>query len=319
MEKTDTNNRIKTYVVHGFLESGKTSYIQECIFNGFFHKHGSTLIVSFEDGVEEYDTDRLRQFRTDVVLYEGREDISAFFASALEKYSPDRIYIEMNDMITGLREQLPPVLDIVFTVTLIDGKTLPLYFNNMRQILQNMITDSQMAIINRCEIKEDLAPYGIPFRIMNRNCDYIWLSPMGYSEKAFGRLLPYDLSASSLRIQDDDYAVFHLDAHENPQSYDGKTVSFLAQIRTIDEKIRLGRSVMTCCLQDIQFLGFTCSVLETTPSELREGMWVYLTAKMQAAEGRYHVKTICLTDCLLQPHKAPAESIIGLRRVSPVS
>lgn len=306
--------QIKTYVVNGFLDAGKTSYIEECIFGGFFHKRGSTLILSFEEGETEYDVEKLREFRTEVVFHDGEEDVSAFCRSALERYCPDRVYVEMNAMRDNLREQLPEALQIVFTVTLIDGTTLPLYYSNMRQLLQNMISVSDMAVFNRCPDKEALAEYSVPFRLMNRGCDFLWQSEMGYSEKAFGRMLPYDIGSGHLDIREEEYAVWHLDSHENPAAYEGKSFTFVAQVRQRDDLpegcVFLGRFVMTCCIRDIQFLGFVCEYPKGDP--LRDGSWVRVTAQAYLRDGRHHTRCIALRASDLQLSPPPAQLVLGL-------
>ena len=306
-------DRVKAYIVNGFLDAGKTRYIQECVFGGFFHKRGSTLILAFEEGETEYDEEKLRGFRTEVA-YCGEEDAASFCTAALERFRPDRVYVEMNAMREGLRESLPEELQVVFTVTLLDGTTLPLYYNNMRQLVQNMIAASDMAIFRRCPDKAALSPYAVPFRLMNRRCDFLWQSEMGYSEKAFGRQLPYDIAASRLEIREEDYPVWHLDSHENPAAYEGKTVTFDAQVRSRDDLPEgcrfLGRSVMTCCIRDIQFLGFVCECPES--DALREGSWVRVTAEALLREDRYHAGTIVLRATDLRPSPAPGQQVLGL-------
>lgn len=308
-------DRIPTYLVHGFLDAGKTSYIQEQIFGGFFHKRGSTLILAFEDGETPYDLDRLRDFRTEVAFCDGSEDVAGFCSAAVGRCRPDRIYVELNAMTPGLRERLPDILDVVFTVTLIDGTTLPLFYTNMRQPLQNMIADSHMAVFNRCADKDRLSSYGVPFRLMNPRCDFLWQSPMGYSEKAFGRLLPYDIGSPQLVISASDYPVFHLDSHENPQNYDGKTVCFDAQIvprQDLPEGcVWLGRSVMTCCLLDIQFLGFECSVPDA--SALSQGCWLRVTADALLSSDRYRAPLLRLKLRRAERIAAPEQTVIGLQ------
>ena len=304
---------IKTYIVNGFLDAGKTHYIQECIFGGFFHKRGSTLILAFEEGETEYDEEKLRAFRT-AVAYCGEEDAASFCAAALERFRPDRVYVEMNAMREGLRESLPPELHVVFTVTLLDGSTLPLWYNNMRQLVQNMIAVSDMAIFRRCPDKAALSPYAVPFRLMNRRCDFLWQSELGYSEKAFRLLLPYDISAPYLDIREEDYPVWHLDSHENPAAYEGKTVTFDAQVRPRDDLpegcLFLGRSVMTCCVRDIQFLGFVCEIPEGEAP--REGSWVRVTAQVCCREDRYRTRTVALKAPELRPAPAPERQVLGL-------
>ena len=41
---------VETRLVCGFLDAGKTTYIQDCILHDYFHKYGETLILSTEDG-----------------------------------------------------------------------------------------------------------------------------------------------------------------------------------------------------------------------------------------------------------------------------
>ena len=72
------NQKIDTRLVYGFLEAGKTYFIQDCILQDYFHKYGTTLILCFEQGEQEYDTDILLEKKTTVVYYEGEKDISCF-------------------------------------------------------------------------------------------------------------------------------------------------------------------------------------------------------------------------------------------------
>lgn len=307
---------VSTTLVYGFLDSGKTSYIQDCIYSGYFHRHGTTLILAFEEGEIEYDSDRLRDYRTEVLYFDDTETSGEFCSRAVERFHPDRVYIEMNIMKEGLREQLPSFLDVVFTVTLLDGATLPLYYNNLRQHLQNMIAASDMTIFNRCPAKEELKQYSVPFRLMNSRCDFIRQSAMGYSEKAFPRYLPFDPEASLLEIPDDFYAAWHLDTQDEPEKYAGRTVSFDAQYRGRDDVpegfVFLGRSVMTCCIMDIQFLGFDCAAEGTESLRFREGDWFHVEAEAFLRTNRYGVKYVALKPHALTPIAPPAQSIIGL-------
>ena len=44
---TQMDKQIDTRLIYGFLESGKTTYIQDCIVHDYFHKYGTTLILCF--------------------------------------------------------------------------------------------------------------------------------------------------------------------------------------------------------------------------------------------------------------------------------
>jgi len=50
---------IPVYLFSGFLESGKTKFIQETLEDKRFHKKERTLVLVCEEGVEEYDSSRI--------------------------------------------------------------------------------------------------------------------------------------------------------------------------------------------------------------------------------------------------------------------
>ena len=151
---------------------------------------------------------------------------------------------------------------------------------------------------------------------MNSRCDFIWQSPMGYSEKAFPRYLPFDPTAPRIEIPDEFYAAWHLDTQDEPEKYAGRIVSFEAQLRNRDDLpdgyVFLGRSVMTCCLLDIQFLGFACFPADTDHQDFREGDWFHVEAEVILLENRYKVKCAALRANSMEPVPPPAKSIIGL-------
>ena len=248
---------INTYLVRGFYESGKSNYIEDCLKNDFFYKRGKTLLVLFEDGEEEFDEEFLLSRNTELAIYPGAGDPVQFLTEQLEQYQPDRLYLEDNIMLPELVENLPEALRIVFTITIIDGSTLDLYYRNLRQQLQNMIKSSDQVIFNRCPRREQLDPYANTFRVMNSQAVYLWEGPGGYHEKAFGVMVPYDIGAGQLTLTEEDFVPFYLDSLEKPQNYEGKEILLPALLlQEIDGKLRAGRYVMTCCAADIQFLSF---------------------------------------------------------------
>ena len=73
-----------------------------------------------------------------------------------------------------------------------------------------------------------------------------------------------------------------MDCQDEPQKYTGKTVRFLAQVcqtnRAGKNSFVPGRFAMTCCVQDIQFVGFPCSY--DGYKALEQRAWVRVTAKV---------------------------------------
>lgn len=302
---------IKTTLVNGFLDAGKTTYIQDCIFHDFFHKRGTTLILCFEQGETEYDEEALRQFRTETAYYEGGEDITAFCLRCIELHCPDRIFVEMNAMSEALREQLPSRMEIVFSTTLIAAETLELYARNMRQLLQNMIVGADLVTFNRCGDKEQLAPYSQLFRLMNRKATYLWESPMGYHEKAFDIFVPFDLEQSELTLAGSDLVPFILDALSRPEHYEGKKLRFLCQAGVSGEEADMfiaGRTVMTCCLADVQFMGIPCRL--PPGQSIRPRSWLDLTAEAVLTHDAYGQKRLTLVPLQLTPAGPPENRIL---------
>lgn len=260
---------IDTRLVCGFLNAGKTTYIQDCIFNDYFHKYGSVLILSFEEGEQPYDLEALRKYRATVAVYEGGESVFDFCAHAIADYQPDRVYVEMNAMMPELRQQLPETLDITFVTLWMEWETLGLYIANWRQMIARMVSEAQQVTFRGCPSKEPLAPYANAFRLMNCKAIYLRQDPMGYHEKAFDLFLPYSLDSDSIEIAEPDYLAFFLDAADHPEHYDGKRLRFTDPVELrhdgSDRAAKVGRVVMTCCMADLQFMGL--SLTEDQPHE----------------------------------------------------
>lgn len=266
-----------TRLVCGFLNAGKTAYIQDCIFHDFFHNYGSVLILCFEEGELSYDLERLRNYRAAVAYYDRNESVADFCARAIAAHRPDRIYVEMNAMMPKLRQQLPDTLDITFVTLWMEWATLGLYMANWRQMIAAMVSEAQQVTFRGCPSREQLAPWANAFRLMNRKAIYLRQDPMGYHERAFDLFLPYSLDSDVIEIAERDYLAFCLDAADHPEHYDGKRLCFSDPVELRhdgpDKTAKVGRVVMTCCMADLQFMGF--SLTEDQP---RDG-WFTLEAR----------------------------------------
>ena len=75
-----------------------------------------------------------------------------------------------------------------------------------------------------------------------------------------------------------------MDAMDNPKKYDHKKVRFLALVyNPADGKLRRnvfvpGRFAMTCCAEDIQFIGLKCKYDKAV--EIPHKSWIYITAEI---------------------------------------
>ena len=288
------NEGIETRLVYGFLDAGKTSYIRDCIQNDYFFKYGTTLILCFEQGEEEYDEEALTARRASVAYYEGNEDVSTFCRRCIEDTRPDRVYVEMNTMMPDLREQFPDSMTVTSAVTWIDWTTLPLYFRNFKQMMQQMVAVSQQITFRDCPSKELLEPYAQPFRLMNQTASYLRQDPMGYHERAFDLFLPYSLEVNEITITEGNYLPFWLDAFDHPEHYDGKTLRFSdpLELRRSDagDPWSAGRVVMVCCMADLQFMAFALE----DDGEISPGGWVVFEAVARIGIDEYGQKRLKL-------------------------
>ena len=310
------NDGIETRLVYGFLGAGKTTYIRETIQNDFFDKYGSTLILCFEQGEEEYDTSSLSGRRTLVRYYDGTEDVGAFCSRIIEETNPDRIYVEMNTMMDNLRSQLPGSMKSTFAITLIDWSTMPVYFRNFRQMFQGMVTDSHQVIFRGCPSRELLVPYSQPFRLMNQTATYLRQDPMGYHERAFDRYLPFSLEKEKITISEENYLPFWLDAFDHPKHYQGKTLLFVdpLELRRSESEgfFSVGRVVMVCCMADLQFMSLKLDG-DGIPAD---GGWVTLEANARVGRDEYGRPQLQLRADRIHLAPAPNLPILDISRLT---
>ncbi len=307
---------IPVYVINGFIGSGKTTYINKAIAKDFFYKRGSTLILSFEQGEQEYDCQMLQKHNTSIEYYEGGQSVAAFCEKMIEQYQPDRLYLETNCMM----EELWPVINdfkVVFCLCFISGESLEMLYRSLRNYLSRMVADANMVIFNRCE-KEELAAYATTFQLLNPKADYLWQSAMGYSEQAFGIILPFDLNQQHFDIDETIYPNWYLDGLDNPDHYQDREMEFDCQLRIEqykDETIyRLGRLVMTCCLADISFLGFKVSYPENEGflKDCHDGIWLHVVTKGDIVVDKYRQSSLQLKIVKLEKIAPCENKVIGI-------
>ena len=138
-------------------------------------------------------------------------------------------------------------------------------------------------VFNRFKPGTDQMPYHKLVRAVSRRADIAYEEPSGkvvYDD--IQDPLPFDLSAPIVEIGDDDYAEWYRDMSEEPKKYEGKTVRFkgksLVRRRLPKGTFVIGRHVMTCCVEDIQFAALVCK-WDKADSVTDEG-WMKLTAKV---------------------------------------
>ena len=284
MEEDDV--RVPVYLVNGFLEGGKTSFLRFTVAQEYFDIDEPTLLILCEEGEEEYDLRELADHDTRLEIVEDQEHFNEGFLQKLEEiYQPGRVLIEYNGMWqTGRLHQmeLPEGWEIVQQITTIDASTCQVYMNNMKSLFMDMVRDSELVIFNRCTPELPLASFRRNIKAVNQRSEIIFEDEKGELDNIFEEEMPFDLDAPVVDIPLEGYGIWYLDALEHTDRYLGKTLRFRAQVmkdRRIGHGIFVpGRMAMACCEEDTSFIGFICK--SDQAETLRNGQWITLTAKL---------------------------------------
>ncbi len=253
---------IPVFLINGFLESGKTTLIKDVISSNFASQAGRTLIVTCEEGEVEYEDEFLNKYNVDLVTVESQDIMTKAWFTKLDKtYEPARVVIEFNSFFKFELLDLPRGYVLGQTITLIDATTFNIYFNNMKQIFSDMVKYADLIIFNRTDDIKELATFRRMVRAFNPNAQIAFEKNDGSMSDTLVEDLPYDLSSDKLDLNDSEYPTFYMDAFDNYERYFNKEISFIARLEEIegvdDKSIFIpGRKVMTCCANDVRFLGF---------------------------------------------------------------
>lgn len=303
------------YVINGFLESGKTEFICYTLAQPYFQIKGRTLLIVCEEGEVEYDEKLLARSRTDMVVIDEEEDFNTSHLIELEKkYRPERIIIEYNGMWNFKNMKLPWHWTVEQQITTVDASTFPMYFTNMKSLLAEMIRKSEMIIFNRCDGVEDLSVYKRNVKAINQQADIIFEDSQGEVNQIFEDDLPYNLNDPIIELDNQGYGIWYLDSLDNLDRYIGKTIQFTAMVLKPMEFPKgffiPGRMAMTCCAEDMAFLGFACEYEKA--DTLTEKQWVKVTAKVAKEYfADYEGEGPVLKAISVEQTKAPKEPVIS--------
>ena len=128
--------QIPIYLFNGFLESGKTKFIQETLQDERFGKTDRTLVLCCEQGEVEYEPEKFALDNYRVECIESEENFNFSNLSKINKeFKPDCIMLEYNGMWSNetLFKALPENWAIAQVMTFFDTNTFLIYNQNMRQ------------------------------------------------------------------------------------------------------------------------------------------------------------------------------------------
>ncbi|MBR4971725.1 MAG: hypothetical protein IKY59_02000 [Oscillospiraceae bacterium] len=279
--------QIPVYAFTGFLDSGKTKFIQETLEDERFNSGERTLLLVFEEGEEEYDLSTYPYKNVFVEVLDQQSVTTKQMKELAKKHKAERVVAELNGMqqVGDLYSRFPEEWVVAQEVMFADATTIMTYNANMRNLVMDKLVGAQMVVFNRLNRGDDVMPFHKLARAASRRIDILYDYTDGSTE--FDEIedpLPYDMNASSFEVKDEDFAIWYRDMTEEPQKYEGKTVTFKAQVAMLRREKKgmfaPGRFVMTCCVDDIQFCGIPCNYADAASLEPRS--WVMVTAKITA-------------------------------------
>ncbi|MGM9629021.1 MAG: hypothetical protein ACI3V4_13215 [Faecousia sp.] len=279
--------QIPVYAFTGFLDSGKTKFIQETLEDPRFNAGERTLLLVFEEGEEEYDFSAYPYQNVYLEVLDQQTVTTKDLQALQKKYKAQRVVAELNGMqqVGDLYIRFPESWVVAQEVMFADSTTIMAYNANMRNLVMDKLVGAQMVVFNRMTPGADVMPFHKLARAANRRVDILYDYTDGTSTyDDIEDPLPFDINAPVIQVMDEDYALWYRDVSEEPEKYDGKTVCFKAQVamlrRDKNGMFAPGRFVMTCCVEDIQFCGIPCRYDKAR--ELESRSWVMVTAKITA-------------------------------------
>ena len=278
---------IPVYLFTGFLESGKTTFIQGFLEDERFGSDENTLLLVCEEGTVEYDKEKFKVENVFIEYIDDESQITKEYLLKLQKKSnAGRVVVEYNGMwsIADFANEMPDEWIIYQEMTFAEAKTFIAYNKNMRQQTVDKLQGTNMLILNRADDSIDREEVHKIVRGVSRSADIAYELLDGtvlYDE--IEDPLPFDIDADVIEISDKDYAIWYRDLSEDMEKYEGKTVKFKGIVAYDNSfpknTIVIGRHVMVCCEADITYRGLVCK--GTVVSGLKKRDWIVVTAKIK--------------------------------------
>ncbi len=269
------------YIVAGFLESGKSQFICDTVRDPKFSDGETVLVIACEEGEVEIEG-------AAVEYIESQDELNPDNLIRLQKrHNATKLLVEYNGMwqIERLFAGAPEHWIMGQIILFFDARTFDSYNKNMRSLVVDKIQAADLIVFNRVDNVDCMELHRV-VRGISRTVAIVYEKSTG--ETAFDEIedpLPFDKDAEVIVIEDKDYALFYRDLCEDMRSYDGKKVRFKAIVAK-DKALGtgtmfVGRHIMVCCEDDIQFSALVCKWGRSDDWENYD--WVMVEAEIKIA------------------------------------
>lgn len=307
---------IPVYLFTGFMDSGKTTLVNETLFENDFAEGGKGIIIMCEDGDVEYNPEKLKTVNFQVVTIDSEEEFTEEKMKEINlQYLPEQVFIEYNGtwgMDKILEMNLPKDWIIVQSLATVDSTTFEMYMNNMRAMMQEQVFSSDVVIFNRTDDNTDRGKFRRLIKTINRKAQIVYERKDGTIDER-PEELPFDINQDIIELSDADYAIWYMDAMDNYKKYDGKKVKFRALVYNPDKLKKgifvPGRFAMTCCIEDVTFIGFKCKY--DKENEIPHKSWIDITAEIRVEFAReYKGKGPVLYPISIETAEKPEDELV---------
>ena len=305
---------IPVYLVVGFLDGGKTNFINGILEDGF-SKNDRTLLLCCEEGDEEYNEKFLKNV-TVVTVDDQAQLTCSFLKDCEKKYRPKQVLIEYNGMwpLTPLYENVLPANWVLYQIMcFVEGGSFDLYARNMGQLMMEKITQADLIVFNRCteETRDALRKRNL--RMVNRRADiYLEMEDGSSEDYNNGDTCPFDLTPEVLDIPDEDFGIWYVDVMDHPERYAGHLVHMklvMCHSKKYPGIDCPGRFAMVCCENDVQFLGIIAR--GEGLDQYKNHDWIEITGRMAVEEHpAYQGKGPVLNVVAIGPCEKPAQEVV---------
>ena len=197
----------------------------------------------------------------------------------------------------------------------VDGTTLDMYLTNMRNMLMEQLTESELIVVNRCAPEVDRSGFRRALKVQNPMAQLIFEDPEGKIIQPSKEDLPYDVTKDRIVIADEDFGIWYVDAYDHPELYLHKEIEFTAQAfrpkGMAEDMFVPVRKIMTCCADDIRYYGYPCRL--PGKQEIPKHQWMHIKAKFgYEAVASFGSKQPMLDLIRMDPAEKPEEEIVYL-------
>ena len=144
--------QIPVYLFTGFLEAGKTKFIQETLEDKRFNNGEPTLLLVCEEGIEEFEPEEFSGHRVKLKAVEEESDLTPENLEAwLKAADAERVLVEYNGMwmLDSLYGALPDGWLVAQEFMFADAGTFLSYNANMRQLCYDKLKSAELVVFNR--------------------------------------------------------------------------------------------------------------------------------------------------------------------------